>query len=157
VSQVRLDRVVVFGDKLSFLIPHEWIEADDEPGTYLYHAPSADSGWFRVSLITLKETMACSEELRELLADRAKKEGGELYESGENTVVAWEEASEQDGVPICLYWWAVGHCHRASLGREALFSYTILGDRHEDPATTETVALLAQLVADARFTEPKVD
>jgi hypothetical protein len=49
----RLDRVSIFGGKLSFLIPHEWIE-EVEGDNYLYHEPGTDSGWLRVSLITLQ-------------------------------------------------------------------------------------------------------
>jgi hypothetical protein len=156
VSEVRLDRVVIFGDKLSLLIPHEWIEADDEPDTYLYQVPNAESGWFRVSLITTRKTTVSKNELRRLLAERAEKEGGVLSESGDNIVVAWEKNSKQDGVPICLYWWAVGRYLGPNLGREALFSYTILLDRRDDHETQEMVALLSQLIADTRFTEPSI-
>jgi hypothetical protein len=99
---------VIFGDKLSFLIPHDWIEADDERGTYLYHAPNTDSGWFRVSLITIKNPIT-RDKLRRLLKERSEKERGQLYESSNNIIVNWERTSEQNGVPICLYWWTVAH------------------------------------------------
>jgi hypothetical protein len=39
--------------------------------------------------------------------------------------------------------------------REALFSYT-LRDRRDDAPTRELVALIGQLVADARFSESSV-
>lgn len=156
-TEVRLDRVFTFGDQLSFLIPHEWIEEDGEPDHYLYHLPNTDSGWLRVSLLTLTHLgTTWRERLLKLLEERAHKEEGDLYEAGENFVVAWEKASEQDEVPIYLYWWAVAHCHDSGLGQEALFSYTILHDRREDPGTRETVSLVAELVANARFAEPKV-
>jgi hypothetical protein len=151
VSDNRLDRVSTFGDQLSFLIPHEWVESEEEQDHYLYHAPDADSGWFRVSLLTLRKGDASRAQLYELLADRANKEHGHLYESGENIVVAWEQLSEQNGVPICNYWWAVAHSHSPTLGHEALFSYTILRERRTDPGTLQTLNLLAALVADARF------
>ena len=49
----RLDEVSIFNDKLTFLIPHEWIEVESgEDGSYLYQVADAQSGWFRVSLIT---------------------------------------------------------------------------------------------------------
>ena len=38
-TEVRPDRVFTFGDQLSFLIPHDWVEADEEADHYLYHAP----------------------------------------------------------------------------------------------------------------------
>jgi hypothetical protein len=154
VSAIRLDRVSTFGDQLSFLIPHEWIEGENEGNNYLYHAPNADSGWLRASLLSLRNTS--KEQLRDLLSERAEKHTGELYESGDNVVVAWEQMSEEDGVPICNYWWAVAHFHSPAFIHEALFSYTILRERSEDPDTREALSLVAKLVAEASFTEPKI-
>jgi hypothetical protein len=156
VNEVQLDRVFTYGDQLSFLIPHEWIEAEEESDHYLYHAPNADSGWFRVSLLTLKSGNASRERLYKLLAERADKEHGQIYESASNIVVAWEQLSKEDGVAICNYWWAVGHSHSPNLGHEALFSYTILQERRAASETEETLKLLGELVADARFAEPKI-
>jgi hypothetical protein len=156
VTQVRLDRVFTFGNQLSFLIPHEWVE-EEEADHYLYHAPNADSGWLRVSLLTLRSPGKGSrEQLRTILAERSRKSRGDLYESRDNIIVAWEEMSEEDGVPICNYWWAVGHSHGLDMGHEALFSYTVVRKYRDDSKTHETVALLAKLVADARFAQPKV-
>jgi hypothetical protein len=156
VNEVQLDRVFTYGDQLSFLIPHEWIEAEEESDHYLYHAPNADSGWFRVSLLTLKSGNASREQLYKLLAERADKEHGQIYEFASNIVVAWEQLSKEDGVAICNYWWAVGHSHSPNLGHEALFSYTILQERRAASETEETLKLLGELVADARFAEPKI-
>jgi hypothetical protein len=157
VTTIRLDRVLTFGDQLSFLIPHEWIEDEEEADYYLYHAPKADSGWFRVSLITLEGPGKASKaQLREVLAERARKEHGDFCEVGDNIVVAWQQLSEENGVPICNYWWAVSHSHGPNLGHEALFSYTVLCERREDPGTQEIVSLVAKLVADSRFAMPKI-
>lgn len=80
----RLDRVSIFGDKLSFLIPHEWVEDTDEAeDVYLYHAPGTDSGWLRLSLITAKNSSA---KARDLLAERARQESGNLYQSDRNLI-----------------------------------------------------------------------
>ena len=150
----RLDRVSIFGDKLSFLIPHEWIEEQEDGENYLYHAPNAESGWFRVSLITAPNS---PERLREHLAERAQQEHGRLYTAGDNIIVTWERPSEEDGVPIYHFWWAVGHSHEPELSREALFTYTVLLDRREDTQTRQTVSLLADLIANAEFYDPKED
>ncbi len=151
----RLDRVAVFGDQLSFLIPHEWVEADEEGDSYLYHAPNTDSGWLRVSLISIKGPGERSqEELRSLLADRAKRENGELFEMDDNIVVQWTKDSEEDGDPITHFWWAVGHYHGRKLSYEALFSYTVLGPRKSDPDTLRTVDLLGELISQAKFLPP---
>jgi hypothetical protein len=36
---IRLDRVSIFRDQLSFLIPRHWVEGESEEDCYLYHAP----------------------------------------------------------------------------------------------------------------------
>ena len=110
-----------------------------------------------MSHITLRDSRTSSRErLQGVLQERAKKEHGELYESGENIVVAWEEISQENGVPICNYGWAVAHSQGTSLGYEALFSYPVLRRSIDDSKTRETVALLSKLVADAKFAEPKL-
>ena len=154
-TTIRLDRVFPFDEKLSFLIPHEWTEEYDTDH-YLYQAPNTHSGWLRVSLITLTNPGKCSRErLTELINERAHQEGGELCESGENIVAAWNQLSEQGGSPICNYWWAVAHSFGPNLAREALFSYTILQERSEDTEALETVSLIGRLVADAQFPDPE--
>jgi hypothetical protein len=151
VTTIRLDRVFPFNGKLSFLIPHEWTEEYDTDH-YLYQASNTDSGWLRVSLITLSNPGKCSKErLSELINERAQQEAGELYDSGENIVAAWKQLSEESGSPICNYWWAVAHSFGPNLAREALFSYTILRERSEDAETLEAVSLVGRLVADAQF------
>jgi hypothetical protein len=155
VTGVRLDRVFIFGEQLSFLVPHDWVESDEASNSYLYHAPSADSGWLRASLISIRR--GCSrDELRSLLNERAKAEAGELSEVGSNIVVAWEKDAEESGDPITHFWWAVGHYHGPKLSHEALFSYTVPRERRADSETRETVSLLAELVADATFAAPKI-
>ena len=145
----RLDRVSVFGNKLSFLIPHEWIENTDEGGdVYLYHAPGADSGWLRVSLITVKGSAM---KAPGHLAERAQRERGKFYEIGPNFVVAWNRPSEENGVLIYQYSWAVFRCVEPELSREALFSYTILRDRKDDPENQSTVSILSDLVGNAEL------
>ncbi len=149
---LRLDRVLPFNEKLSFLIPHEWTEEYDTDH-YLYQAPNTDSGWLRVSLITLTNPGKCSKErLRKLLNEREQNEAGELYESGENIVAAWKQLSEENGSLTCDYWWAVGHSFGPDLAREALFSYTVLRGRSEDSETRKTISLVGRLVAEAQFT-----
>ena len=147
----RLDRVSVFGDKLSFLIPHEWVEDPDEGDDYLYHAPDTDSGWLRVSLITAKNSSA---KARDLLAERARQESGKLYQLGQNLIATWERSSQEDGVPIYQYWWAVLRSLGPDHSREALFSYTILADRRNHAETRDTVSALSDLICAAEFSNP---
>jgi hypothetical protein len=148
----RLDRVSIFGDKLSFLVPHEWVEDTDETDDfYLYHAPGTDSGWLRVSLITAKNSSA---KALDLLAERARQENGKLHQSGPSSAATWEKPSQEDGVPIYQYWWAVLHSIGPELSREALFSYTVLADRRADAETQDTVSILSDLFCNAEFSDP---
>ncbi len=154
-TDIQFDRVSIFGDQLSFLIPHDWIESVEDSSNYLYHAPGAKSGWFRVSLISLRTADgAFADELEQQLAERAEKEGGVLYRAGENIVAAWEHASEENGIPIINYWWVVGHQHSPVFSHEALFSYTITKEACKEPRTAKMLSLLLEVAAGAQFTEP---
>jgi hypothetical protein len=148
----RLDRVSIFGDKLSFLIPHEWVEDHDESqDVYLYHAPRTDSGWLRVSLITAKNSSA---KARDLLAERARQRNGKLRQLGPNSVATWEKPSQEDGVAIYQYWWAVLQSLGPELIREALFSYTVRADHRGNAETQDAVSLLSDLFCNAEFSDP---
>lgn len=145
-NTTRLDEVSVFGDKLRFLIPHEWVEEDEEEGTYLYHSPDADSGWFRVSLITVKTVEPPEERLRELFGKYPVVD----QETG-NLVEASEKDSLQDGVPIHIYYWKVAKAVPPNLVREAVFSYTILLNRRNERSNERLVDILGQLASQATF------
>jgi len=98
-STIQLDRVFSFANQLSFQIPSEWVEDQEEGDHYLYHAPNTDSGWLRVSLITLKSPgKASKERVRAFLIKKTQKVHGKLYDYGSNIVVAWEQASKQGGL-----------------------------------------------------------
>lgn len=145
----RLDEVSTFGGALRFLIPHEWVEGDDEddPGTYLYHAPGATSGWFRASLITVKCVASPEERLQSIF----RGESFEVDEETNNYVARWERDSEEDGVAIHIYNWKVGNAVPPSVVREAVFSYTVLAGTVGDPETQDEVELLGKLVRRAQF------
>jgi hypothetical protein len=147
VTTTRLDRIAIFGDQLSFLIPHEWVATEEEGDSYLYHAASADSGRFRASLISIKR--GCSS------PRKAQEEHGHLFEVGNNLVVAWTKESEEGGDPITHFWWAVGHYHGSKLSHEALFSYTVLKERKTATETLETIEIRG-LLGHAEFA-PKVE
>ena len=143
----RLDEVSVFGDKLRFLIPHEWVEGvAEEEDLYLYHAPDAESGWLRVSLITVKTDKPPQQRLQELFGKTSV-----VNEESGNLVETWEKESEENGVPIHLYYWRVANAVPPNLVQEAVFSYTTLADRRGDQSTREMVDLLDQLVGLATF------
>jgi hypothetical protein len=146
-ESIRLDEVSIFGDKLTFLIPHEWVQGESDDDHYLYHSPETDSGWLRVSLITVR-TDNPDQKLRKLFADCVDVV---VSPKMHNLVERSEKHSLQDGANIHLYYWKVGNVVPPDLVQEALFSFTILSDRQGDKEVQETVALVGQLVSDAIF------
>ena len=146
----RLDAVSIFNDKLTFLIPHEWIEVEsDEKDVYQYQLPDAISGFFRVSLVT---GHGPAEKLRKSF----QKEHGnvEVNPATGNFIARSEKASTQDGTQLHIYYWFVGGSVAPEVIREAVFSYTVLADLSDDSETQSDVKIIGQLIADARFDRP---
>src|SRR5215813_3728255 len=140
----RLDEVAVFNERLSFLIPHEWIEVDSgDVGTYLYQLPDAPSGWFRVSLVTTKGVANPAERLRQLFSESGNVE---MNETTGNLVRRSEKDTLEDGDRLHIYYWVVGGCVAPDMVCEAVFSYTVLADRLDRDETESEVRLLNQLV-----------
>jgi hypothetical protein len=146
-KSIRLDEVSVFGGKVRFLIPHEWVEGEDEGNTYLYHAPETDSGWLRVSLITVN-TNEPAERLQQLFAD---SDDLTISEKNGNYVNRSEKSSQGNGNDIHIYYWKVANVVLPNRVLEAVFSYTILAEKRNEMETHETVKLVGQLVAEAIF------
>src|SRR5205807_8603733 len=143
----RLDAVSIFNDKLTFLIPHEWIEVEsDENDVYQYQLPNARSGFFRVSLIT---GHGPAEKLRKSFQE--EHSNVEVTPTTENFIAGSEKASTQDGTRIHIYYWFVGGSVAPDVIREAVFSYTVLADLVDDSETQSDVKIIGQLVADASF------
>jgi hypothetical protein len=148
----RLDRVLVFGYALSFLIPHDWIEGQSGDDHYLYHLPQAESGWLRVSVITVevpKENV--SQKLDEIF--EGEKHVAVEKQTG-NRVCGWEKDSEEDGVPVHLFYWKIANAVPPNLVREAIFSYAVLSDLANLKETRDVVDLIGRLVSQAEFCRP---
>jgi len=144
----RLDEVSIFNDRLTFLIPHEWIEvASGDDGTYQYQVPDAQSGWFRASLITTKDVGKPAERLEKLFR------GYDVVsnEATGNLIRRSEKDTVQDGEKLHIYYWFIGACVAPNMVCEAVFSYTVLADLAENSETRSEVKLIDQLVSDARF------
>src|SRR5262249_50423002 len=137
----------IFGDKLRFLIPHEWVEGEDENNTYLYHAPNTNSGWLRVSLITVNTVEPAMERLRAIFGDSTTTTDSKTG----NLVELTEKDSLEDGSPIHIYSWKVANAVPPNVVREAIFSYTVLAAQMQDSETQRTVRLLSELVSQAVF------
>jgi len=145
----RLDEVSIFNNRLTFLIPHEWIEVESgADGTYQYQVPDAQRGWFRASLITTKGVAKPAERLANIFRgcdDVVSKEAtGNLIRRSEKDTV-------QDGENLHLYYWFVGGCVAPDMVCEAVFSYTVLSNLVENADTLSEVNLIDRLVSDARF------
>jgi hypothetical protein len=143
----RLDQVFTFGDKLSFLIPHEWVEGESGSDSYLYHYPDADSGWFRVSLIT-SHADDPAESIRQTFA--AKRAHWVDAKTG-NLVHSYEKDTEEAGHLIHIYYWLVGNFVPPDLAHMAVFSYTILREKVSDPENLSIVSVLSQVLPQADF------
>lgn len=145
----RLDQVFTFGDKLSFLIPHEWVEGESgEDGTYLYHYPDADSGWLRVTLLTSKGPGDPAERVQELFR---KKKDFWVDEKTGNLVNSYEKDIEQEGDLLRIYYWLVGNFVPPDLVHEAVFSYTILREKANDEENQAMINVLSQVLPRADF------
>jgi hypothetical protein len=144
----RLDKVTVFGGKLTFLIPHDWDETAEEDH-YLYCRPEADSGWFRVSLNTAKALGETPAQLLKRSFDGRKNVTQDVRTG--NWVSAYERDSEEAGAKIRLYYWIVANVVEEDLVCEAVFSYTVLLERTNEQQTTEMLSLLGQIVSRAKF------
>ena len=145
----RLDRVSIFGDKLSFLVPHDWVEKLDEDH-YLYSDPETDSGWLRVTLLTLRtvDDEPPTERLKQLFES---KENVTVEGQTKNVVCACEKDTEEGGERIHLYYWKVANVVPPDLIREAVFSYTVLRERTNEEETIQVVKTIGQLVSQAEF------
>ncbi len=149
----RLDEVTIFNNKLTFLIPHEWIEAESgEDGTYLYQVAEAQSGWFRVSLITTKGVANPAKRLRKLFAEY---ENVNANEATGNLIWRSEKDTVEEGDRLHIYYWFVGGCVPPDMVCEAIFSYTVLANFLNSDETQSEVRLLNQLVGRARFNAPE--
>jgi hypothetical protein len=145
----RLDQVFTFGDKLSFLIPHEWIEGESgHEGTYLYHYPDADSGWLRVTLLTSKGSGDRAERVEEPFR---KKKDFWVDEKTGNLVNSYEKDIEQDGDLLHIYYWLVGNFVPPDLVHEAVFSYTILREKANDEENQAMINVLSRVLPRADF------
>jgi len=144
----RLDEVSIFNGKLSFLIPHEWIEVEsDDEGTYLYQAPDARSGWFRVSLVTAKAADP-SERLQTLFSE---SENVTQNEATGNLIRRSEKEVVEDGDRLHIYYWFVGGIVPPDIACEAVFSYTVVAEDVSETATQSEVQFLDQVLSKARF------
>jgi len=151
---IRLDRVSIFRDQLSFLIPRDWVEGESEEDYYLYHAANTDSGWLRVSLLTrelAKETPA--DRLHRLhLKWRSEDEDHVFIEERTNNVIrVREKDTEQDGELLCLYYWYVANLVEPNLVQEAIFYFTVLRARIHNPQTLDMIKIVGELVTQAQF------
>ena len=146
-SCIRLDEVSIFNHKLRFLIPHDWVEGEGGDDTYLYHAPGAESGWLRASLITA-EAADPTERLQALfpITDSLL-----INETNGNRVQRSEKKPDEDGSDLHIYIWIVGNVVMPNRVFEAVFSYTILAEKINDRETQQVVKLLEELVLQVVF------
>ena len=144
----RLDEVTVFDGKVRFLVPHDW-EETAEDSLYLYSQPGADSGWFRVSLNTVKAVGETPTEMLKRIFEG--RENVNRHEQIGNWVSTYVRDTAEGGVKIRLYYWIVANVVEPNLVREAVFSFAVLSERTNDEETRQMLGLLGQIVSRANF------
>jgi hypothetical protein len=155
-EKLRLDRVYLFQNQVSFLIPHEWVEGHANGNFYFYHAPEADSGWLRVSLITPRMTQeSAANEIQQLENDWVNDPKVFVFreENTGNLLKKWEKSDTEDGTDIHLYYWSVANTVKPDKVLVALFSLTILADRIDAPETRYLVSLMEGLISLTQISE----
>jgi len=146
----RLDEVELFGGRLTFLIPHEWVVNEEEKKATdfcSYVSPALPSGWFRASLITINNVADPEERLQGLFAGQDY----DIEEENGNFVARSEKESSEDGRALRILCWAVGNFVRPDVVREALFSYTVLADALNERDIQREIELIDKLVRQAQF------
>jgi hypothetical protein len=120
-NEFRMDRVYIFGDQLSFLVPHEWAEEDvGEENYYQYHEPGTDSGWCRVSLVTTKlRNEKPSEHLSRWIIEH---ENAFIEEKTGNRIRTSEKHRVDGGEQLSIYFWYVLNVVAPDSVYEAVFS-----------------------------------
>jgi hypothetical protein len=151
---IRLDRVSIFRDQLSFLIPRDWVEGESEEDYYLYHAPNTDSDGLRVSLLTRELATETPADRRHRLHLKWRSEGeGHVFieERTNNVIRVGEKDTEQDGELLRLDYRYVANFVQPNLMQEAIFSFTVLRTRIHNPQTLDMVKVVGELVTQAQF------
>ena len=145
----RLDGVVIFGGKLTFLIPHDWVENEDAAGEdyYSYSEPNALSGWLRASLISMQGVADPKQRLESAFADRPFEVDNETG----NYVACWTKDTLQDGEALQIHYWKVGRIVPPDTVREAIFSYTATASAANSDVTLRDIKLLSMLVRKAKL------
>lgn len=144
---LRLDEITYL-DKIKFLIPHHWVEEDDEEEG-CYFDPAGDSGWLRVSLIRV-DGAGTQDELR----NDAREKGERLFEAGENLVRASVKSNIEQGEKISVHFWKVSRSVFPDLVRIAVFSYTVPESRTTHETWSAELKLIEDLVSKAEFIVP---
>lgn len=111
----------------------------------MYSAPNAQSGWFRVSLVSKTDIASPSKALMEYFGCREP----EIDSATGNYVVRMEKDSEEDGCAIHIYHWLVAGSVPPSTICEAVFSYTVVAD--DVYGSKSEVEFIDKLVRQARF------
>lgn len=139
----RLDQVSIFEDKLTFLIPHDWIEGDEDGNDYLYHLPDARSGWFRAGLLTVP-----AGPLEDMFQGSPNVK---VDTTTGNWVSSWVKDTTEDGAVIRLYYWKVANTVANGQIRDAIFSYCILQQDIGTADNDDMVELLDYLLRSVKF------
>lgn len=144
---MKLDRVEVPFQHctVSFRIPSDWVEGDEEGVGAVYGQPDIDDGALRLDVISVSTNEPAQARLLQLMAK--DDQSLDLLTNG-NVLRYYVEHSKTDET-ILLHYWHVGCALREDFICIAIFSFTLFKSRAQAPESLETVEFLDDEIRNA--------
>ena len=139
------------GGVVRFRIPTDWVEEYEDAGGGTFYKPGDNTGTLRLEVLggtTPPGKVATAAYLAELLASDAAKYGVATIPVGENAVmVRYNMPAEERGQPLKIRTWRIFQALPPSTLRHALFTYTVLADKFDQPGSVAEMELLDREIA----------
>lgn len=142
------------GGVVEFHIPTSWKEeySDMDGGTF--YEDKADSGTFRLQIITVKSpTDIVSDSAVKILNSLKTIRNKAEAQSNGNAIARYDDTTVDRGTKIKIYYWSVCNPLPPNHARIATFSYTILQSQENNPQTMEQIEMLDREVRSAQFSK----
>ncbi len=132
------------GGVVKFLIPDYWEEEYDEDGGGTFYAEEEDSGTLRLNVLSLKSQSSFGPNAAvALLQPRATEYDTTVVVLDSNSaLLSYVYEVEEDGEQLAIFCWQIANLISAEHARVALFSYTVLARKREEPEIQEDIAML---------------
>ncbi len=140
------------GGVVDFRIPASWKEeySDTDGGTF--YEDKADSGTFRLKVITLKTPSTVKADSALEILNSLKQVQGKGERQANGTAFArFEQITVDRGQEIKIFYWFVTNALPPAHARILTFSYTILKRRENDSQTKQELEILEREIRAAKF------